>query len=81
MKTVVDTEESGEWWHVVMTRPWTFTVMFESTAGPIEIGQGVEFKSGQVVIEINSRTEIHKDKASMLGVYTEDKYKIEWHQE
>ena len=78
MKTTVDTDESPEWWHDLMTRPWTFIVKFKSTAGPIEIGQGVEFKSGQVVAEINGRTEIHKDKASFLGVYTDDKYEVEW---
>jgi hypothetical protein len=81
VKTALDDPESGEWWHDLMTRPWTFTIKFESTAGAIEVGQGVEFKSGQVVVEINGRTEIHKDKAAMLGIYTEDKYVIEWHQE
>lgn len=80
--TTADPESESEWWHNVMTRPWTFTLNFESTAGPIEIGQGVEFRSGQVVAEINGRTELHKDKASFLGVYTEEKgYGIDWHQE
>lgn len=81
MKTAVDTEESPDWWHNVMTRPWTFTIKFKSTAGPMEVGQGVEFKSGQIVVQINERTEIHKNKADLLAVYTDDKYEIEWHQE
>ena len=81
MKTTLDEPESQEWWHNIMTRPWTFTINFVSTAGPVEVGQGVEFKSGQVVIEINGRTELYHDKAAALEVYKEPSYSLEWHQE
>jgi len=81
MKTAVADPESPEWWHNVMTRPWTFTVNFESTGGSIEVGQGCEFKDGQVVVIINGRTEIYRNKAEMLDVYKEPQYGIEWHQE
>jgi hypothetical protein len=81
MKTLVADAESPEWWHAVMTRPWTFDIQAVDEGDSTEVGAGVEFRDGTVVTNMQGRLEFYKDKPQMIDNYPEPEFRIDWHQE